>query len=369
MYDIAMKTAEPITLDKILAQLIHFRTEEEAYDEKTSLAQEIKNNLRGNGMWVTGDLKGSSPFIFASPKNKKDPKVLLQAHLDVVPAHPDQYSLKQESGKLCGRGVYDMKFAAACYLKLVEDLQDELSKYDFGVMFSFDEEVGGDGVKNFLGEGYNTEICILPDGGDNWAIETVSNGLWITKLVSRGKKAHGSRPWEGNCAINCLIDALQEIKALYPVMNSNKHSLTISQIDGGSAVNQVADYAEATLDMRFVNAVGYIKRRKNIEAIASKYMLEIHDLAQIDYFETDLTHPHIANFIQIAERMRGKTIKSQRSLGASDAHYFAEHGIPVILIRPDGGGPHSDNEWIDKAGLEEFYEVLKAYVMETAKIA
>lgn len=358
-----------LSLAVILQKLVSFQTEAENLAEKSSCFEMLTTELLGKKLYLKEYTSDGSPAVVFTTTPTRSPKLLLVAHLDVVPASPKQYALKEKQGKLYGRGVYDMKFAAACYLKLVEELQSELDKYDFGIMFTSDEEVGGDGIKNLLEAGYSADVCLLPDGGDNWKIESGSNGLWITKLISNGKSAHGSRPWEGDCAINRLMDVLSEVRDLFGALNHNKSSLTISQISGGTAVNQVADYAEATLDMRFVNQNDYEKQRKALEKIALHHKLDIQDLAQIDFFETDLTNPYIKSFLEIAGKIRGEAIHSTRSLGASDAHYFAKRGIPTILIRPDGGGPHSDEEWIDKAGLEEFYKVLKAFVVKVAKIA
>jgi di/tripeptidase len=40
-----------------------------------------------------------------------------------------------------------------------------------------------------------------------------------------------------------------------------------------------------------------------------------------------------------------------------------EKKIPVILIRPRGGGQHSEKEWIDIEDLGKFYSILKEFVI------
>ena len=46
----------------------------------------------------------------------------------------------------------------------------------------------------------------------------------------------------------------------------------------------------------------------------------------------------------------------------------SNRSVVRLYLIPDGGGAHSDHEWIDKVGLEQFYEVIKAYVTEVAKV-
>ena len=47
--------------------------------------------------------------------------------------------------------------------------------------------------------------------------------------------------------------------------------------------------------------------------------------------------------------------------------FLKKKNIPVILIRPKGGGRHSDKEWIDKEDLNKFYLVLKEFVVQITK--
>src|SRR5688572_22732928 len=54
-----------------------------------------------------------SLLIYNSPTRPEKFKVILNAHLDVVPGRDEQYSPQEKDGKLYGRGTYDMKAAAA----------------------------------------------------------------------------------------------------------------------------------------------------------------------------------------------------------------------------------------------------------------
>lgn len=38
------------------------------------------------------------------------------------------------------------------------------------------------------------------------------------------------------------------------------------------------------------------------------------------------------------------------------------------MIRPDGGGAHSDEESLDLASLAKFYALLEEFILKTAKI-
>ncbi|MEI9914160.1 MAG: M20/M25/M40 family metallo-hydrolase [Candidatus Saccharibacteria bacterium] len=61
----------------------------------------------------------------------------------------------------------------------------------------------------------------------------------------------------------------------------------------------------------------------------------------------------------------GSKVKLTRAHGSSDARFFAARGMPVIMLRPDGDGAHGDNEWISSDSIQKFYELLKAYILNT----
>src|SRR5689334_14534391 len=71
-----------------------------------------------------GTVNGYTNMVISSRQSMRS-KILFQAHLDVVPANATQFTMVQQSGRLYGRGVFDMKFAAACYAQLLEDLGSE----------------------------------------------------------------------------------------------------------------------------------------------------------------------------------------------------------------------------------------------------
>jgi succinyl-diaminopimelate desuccinylase len=355
------------SLQEILDTLICFPTLAERNKDMVNCFEYLENFLNKANMKVNSHQSKLNPSLVATSKSTKHPKVILQAHIDVVPAKAKDYKLTKTSGKYHGRGVYDMKFAAACYLRLAEELSDKMSDLDFGIMFTADEESGGqNGVKYLLDEGYSANVCILPDGGNDWKIEKTSNAAWIAKLSSNGISAHGSRPWEGKNAINNLLEGLSEIHHVFGELKPHKNSVTISKIRGGEAFNQVPDYAEATIDMRFVNDKEYQKIKKKIELIAKDLDLKIETIARMEARDIDIEEPNIKSFLKISEKIIGKPIESTHSFGTTDACHFAKHSIPTIVIRPPGGGAHSSAEWLDIEGLEQFYQILKIYITDSS---
>ncbi len=224
-----------------------------------------------------------------------------------MPATAVQYVLHRDGEKLYGRGVYDMKFAVACYLQLLQALKDQLAELDFAIMLSSDEEIGGShGVEPLLREGYTAEVCIIPDGGDNWCIEKSSKGGWVVELSAPGRSAHSSRPWEGDNAAEKLLKTLRPILAL----NTNDQdgvTVILTQLNGGKAINQVPSSASATVDVRFDNLDSYHEVRAAILKLAKQDGCRVKELLSIDSVHTNLEGVHAKSFREITADVLVKT--------------------------------------------------------------
>jgi succinyl-diaminopimelate desuccinylase len=261
-----------------------------------------------------------------------------------------------------------MKMAIACYILLLHELKDQLSEMNIGLMLTSDEEIGGmQGVKRLLEAGYSSKIAFLPDGGFNWNFEEAAKGVLQVKITARGVSSHSSRPWLGENAIDILMSALKDIH-LYFDKEKLRYgtyfpTANVGIIQGGKGVNQVPDYAEAKIDIRYPPEV----KGPEIYSALTKLLkkdphLSIEIIAEGSPHRVDLQQPPFLKFQEIAKEMYGIEIGKVFSYGASDARFFGERNIPVLVIAPKGGEIHSDGEWIDLEDLTRFYNVLKQWV-------
>src|SRR5438876_614410 len=153
------------TMRDILADLIAFPTVSGNLAASHEALDYIEHSLAQHGLHIQRHSWNGYPSLVATTQHTKNPRVLLAAHLDVVPAPPELFKLTKRGGKFYGRGTCDMKFAIAAYLQLIDDLSEDLNAYDLGIMITADEEIGGkDGVKALLEKGgYRADVCVLPD--------------------------------------------------------------------------------------------------------------------------------------------------------------------------------------------------------------
>jgi succinyl-diaminopimelate desuccinylase len=321
----------------------------------------VHNELAPYNLYIRGDFEATNPWFIATTQDTNEPDILLAAHLDVVPAK--EYKIEEKDGKLYGRGAYDMKLAAACYLELFKSRSDALAKLNIGLLFTTDEELGGHCMPNVLATGLRPKMVFIPDGGDNWRVEERAKGFYHTRLTARGKASHGSRPWEGENAVHRLIETLDTLHQSFPSKQPADSTLTISSFHGGEAMNQTPDYATGTIDFRSFSLDDLAEHKRQVSELAQQNNIELEIIQQGDPLILDKESPAIQSFLATLKDFTGQDIQYTESYGGTDGRFFAPYNIPCIIMEPKGGGRHADGEWLDAADFARYYQLIERWII------
>ncbi len=211
-----------------------------------AVAEAIRTRLRAAG-FSDGELTMVAPKEYPRSANlvvrfrgkAAGPAVLFLAHLDVVEAKPEDWSVDpfrytQKDGWIYGRGAIDMKSDAAALIESIIRLRREhyVPAHDLVFAFTADEEAGGDanGPAFLLMQHrdlIDAKLAVNLDGGGG----TLRNGERAYLQVGTSEKTyltftlettspggHGSLPGPDN-AIYRLVDGLARIEAYkFPVL-------------------------------------------------------------------------------------------------------------------------------------------------------
>lgn len=331
----------------------------------------LEDYLSTRGMYCQRNRFNGHGTLLAStlPSSILTPIVLLTAHVDVVEGGEDSFALRRRADKLVGRGVYDMKFAIAGYLQLVDELRGRLSSYNFGILITTDEEIGSQSTFSLVEAGLRPQVCIMPDStAPGWNIETVAKGFWRFDLTARGRAAHGARPWEGDSASFKLIHALHDLKTHFEGHNENSDSINIGKINGGQGYNIVPSEMTAAVEIRYMNKQNLTAQQAMIKDLCQVYDLAFTQRVLCSSVLTDLNHPLVMKYLESVETVTGKRPKSFVSCAGSDAPPFYDAGVTCILSCCEGGGHHTENEWISLDSFLQFVPILHAFLEKTARI-
>jgi succinyl-diaminopimelate desuccinylase len=304
-----------------------------------------------------------SVLYYNTPKLPKRFKVILNAHLDVVPAEESQYKAKLIGDKLYGRGTNDMKAAAATEILAFKEMAKKV-KYPLGLQLVTDEEIGG-----FNGTGYQIEKGVRADfviagEGSNLDINNMSKGVLWLKLKSYGKTAHSAYLWNGQNALSNLNTVLNRIWKVYPIPKKEVWKTTVNigrMLTENQTFNKVPDYAEAWLDIRYIpEEIDTILL--SIKKLLSKGV-EIEVVVKDSPHYTKSDNKYIGILKKSIKGVTGKKVAVSKKHGANDIRHFNKVGCDGVQFGPTGEGLHTDKEWVSIKSLSDYYNILENFLM------
>jgi succinyl-diaminopimelate desuccinylase len=317
---------------------------------------------------------GSAEILIASNKETKTPDVCFMVHVDVVSGKPEQFSMKIKDGIAYGRGVSDMKFSIPIGYALLNEVLENKSAFSFSFIVTTDEETGGfEGAKYLANEyGLSPKVFIVPDGGDDFVFVNKSKGVCALRINSVGKPAHASRVWDGENAIEPLIELCSEVLKKYK-QNNKKESwrttVNIGKLHGGISINQVCPEAYVTLDFRFPETTTFETVYSEIELLAKSISpnLTLGICSKGSPTFTDKNSAVVKLFIESVEKIIKRKVEIKGTHGASDARHFSHLNVPVLMIKPNGGDIHGDNEHIEIDSCLNLYEATRTFLQKLEK--
>lgn len=302
------------------------------------------------------------------------PRILLVGHLDVV-EHPDVdvYQSELRDGRLWGPGAGDMKGQCAIMLELFCELQRRFPGLPLGVVFTSDEERGGDDGVRYLFEtvGLRCGLAIVPDGGSINRITVEEKGILQVRLRVVGKEGHAAAPWLGSNALAILAQGLvrlgQHFDALRDDTSPDHWYPTCAPTlcsTPNRTINGIPGEAEAIIDLRFPPPHTVESMLAAVREIAGAgVMVEPVATAPATRLEPDPL------YLQITEQLTGLPARLVRASGGSDALFMAQYGIPVVLSSPVVGNLHRADEWMDLASMELYYRICEKFIIEKLKLS
>lgn len=307
--------------------------------------------------------------LYASTQATKRPKILLNGHIDVVPAPLSQRKLTSKNNRYYGRGVYDDLFATAIFLSVVEELKSNLGELDLAVMFSGDEELGGfNGTKYLAEQGIRPQLCIMPDAGEGFGdLNTGCRGIYNFDLEVKGASHHGSRPWDGDGAANKLIALLNELLNLTTNKPNAPFTVVTTMLNAGDSINKAPAAASAHIDIRYEQQSDLAIIKHELKRLLIKYEGSIQEISTGAAFKLDLENQLVKEFLRLYKDAAGNVTYS-KTTGSSDARFLAAQNIPVIMLRPLGGDLHGDNEWVDITEIQKVQNLIKQYLQEVGVV-
>ncbi|MGW4110487.1 M20 family metallopeptidase [Actinosynnema sp. NPDC004786] len=332
-------------------------------------ALEFVLDLVGPGFTVERFEAGGKPSALVYPgEHRPHFRVLLNAHLDVVPGTDEQFRPRRDGDRLIGRGAQDMKLSALVMASVFRDTATRLP-YPIGLQLVTDEEVGGrHGTRHQLDQGVTASFVVI---GEHSALRVVaeSKGLAAVRLHATGRAAHSAYQWLGDNAVVKLVRAVDAVLAAYPVATGEEWRTTVNVArveTGNQALNQVPADATAWLDVRFPpEDTDFTGRTPDEVAAHFAALCPPGVTVEVDHVEP----PHRADpdgpdlrALQRAAREQGYSGELLRKHGAADSRFYFQRGIDAVIFGVGGDGQHGPDEYADLTTVEPYRRALVAFL-------
>ncbi len=335
--------------------------------------------------------------------------VHFNSHHDVVEVGQgwsvDPFGGELRDGRVYGRGACDMKgglatsiIAARAFLAAHPDFAGAIE-----ISATADEESGGYGGVAWLAErGYfdpaRVQHVIIPEPLNKDRICLGHRGVWWAEIETKGRIAHGSMPFLGDCAVRHMGAVLAEMEAtLFPILGARRtdmpvvpdgaraSTLNINAIHGGAAEPEegytglpapcVPDRCRITIDRRFLieEDLAEVKSElialmERVKAARPTFAYEIRDLFEVQPTMTDRDAPVVRTVAQAIRTVLDRHPDYVVSPGTYDQKHIDRIGRLKNCIAYGPGIldlAHQPDEWV---GVDDMMDSARVMALTLAEL-
>jgi acetylornithine deacetylase len=362
---------------ELLARLVAFDTT--SRNSNLALIEFVEAELSALGVASrrVPNADGTKSNLFAAIGPQVDGGVVLSGHTDVVPVDgqpwtSDPFVLTERDGRLYGRGTCDMKGFLALALAAAPSFAAAPLKRPIHLAFSYDEEVGCLGAPDMIAAiaagSPRPSVVVV---GEPTGMEAVAGhkGIAAFKVTVTGKEAHSSLPHLGvsaNMAGLKLMDILaglaerleREADPASP-FSPRGATLTIGQINGGTAVNILARQCVFWFDLRCPPGVEPLDVLASFFAAAEALDAELRarfEGAGVKVEQRSITPSFAVEpdgaAERLARRLAGDNGPARVVSYAAEAGQFQRAGFSTVVCGPGSiEQAHQPDEYVEAAQI------------------
>ncbi|KFC73885.1 Acetylornithine deacetylase or succinyl-diaminopimelate desuccinylase [Bosea sp. LC85] len=329
------------------------------------------------------------------PREEKGRSLILQAHVDVVPAGPDKLWTHRpfdpviEGDWLYGRGGADMKAGHAANLFCLDalrriGLQPAATVYVQSVV---EEESTGNGALMTHLRGYKADAVLIPEPEEEMLVRANTGVLWF-QIEVRGVPMHVREMGAGANAIDGAYRVIGALRKLEEQLNAEKTgrehfediahpiNLNIGKIEGGDWASSVPCWCRIDCRIGLYPGVSAEELAKRIEACVLTHARGDSFLANNPpsvtfngfYSEGYVLEPGSeaeAVLGRAHQGSTGKPLKSFMTAGYLDTRVYALYDkIPALCYGPISENIHAFDERVSLASLKRITGTMALFVAE-----
>ncbi len=359
------------TLNEIVEtveELIKFKTTPSNFSEFERAVNYIENYFSGTSIKIKKHYFNNFPALYISTVDTKHASILMQAHVDVVDGNDLQFIPKIKNSKMYGRGTSDMKGFVAVAMKLISEFENHSSNCSLALVLTFDEEIGSEnGAKKMAELGYTGDLIINGDAGYNHSVIYGEKGILKIKLKVEATPGRHPYTWEGKNAFELLNEDYNAIISLFKnkdiaTNEDNWHTTySIYDINIINKEQYPPNSAEAKMNFYFTENLTVAEI---LELIISKVKhCSVEQFIGSERVFIDPKSIYIQRLYEIMTTHFNREIAIRTENGSSDARFYSNKNIPIVIVKPVGNDMHGENECLDVDSLLPLFNSLKEFIL------
>ncbi len=329
------------------------------------------------------------------PREETGRSLILQAHVDVVPAGPaDMWSAPPfdpviRGDWLYGRGGADMKAGHAANLACLDALRriGLQPAATVTVQSVVEEESTGNGALMTHLRGYKADAVLIPEPEDEKLVRANVGVLWFEVEV-RGVPVHVREMGTGANAIDAAYRIVGALRGLEERWNAAKAgranfereehpiNLNIGRIEGGDWNSSVPAWCKLGCRISFYPGISAAEAAREIEAVVTAFARADPFLANNPprvTFDGFFTEGYELPEGSDAERMlgnahraaTGRELESFMTAGYIDTRVYALYDrVPALCYGPTSRNIHGFDECVSLSSLKRITTAMALFVAE-----
>jgi succinyl-diaminopimelate desuccinylase len=356
---------------EMLARLVAFDTQNPPGQE-VEAARWLKATMAAMGFKAdVSDVMPGRSNVVGILNNGPGPTFAFNTHIDVVPAGAgwvgDAFTLREEAGRLYGRGACDAKGPMVAMLDAMRWLADHTRLWSGTLLgvFVADEEVASRGAKLYAAAAPKIDYCLI---GEPTSCTTycAHKGSLRPLVRVHGRTAHSGMPERGVNAILQAAPLLGLVAAEHVRIKSRRHplvghpSLTVTRVTGGVADNVIPDRCELLLDRRMIPGEDEAMVKAELAQLVARASRQAGSAMEIAEFkattggatETAPDHPIVVACQTACQLHHGRPTPLSGFQGGCDLVHFRSIGAQGVVLGPGSlDVAHQPNEFVPTAEL------------------
>jgi succinyl-diaminopimelate desuccinylase len=355
---------------------------ESVYPSESNLCNYIAKFFTEKGFFVGTDYISKDRFnIVVSKKENSNAKIALYAHIDTVGVvngwTKSPFELSIEEDKAFGLGAFDMKGGMVANIMTFLDPQIE----DIKLIFCVDEENISEGAYSLLKTNLlkGIECIISPEPAFKYGMNGITIGRTghpLYQLTLNRESCHFMF-YEVEKDLNLVAsEFITKIKKVNKKIKEGNQFIYVNKYKTENKGMSVPDKVFIEFEVSLLPGISseelLLELNNILNEVLSKYSDKIsgrilfkdRKTPFLEAYRVELDNLYHKALMSAVETVTGDSAKSYFRSSVGDDNVFANNGITVLGIGPEGDNAHAPDEWVSISSIEKLINIQKSFILK-----